>query len=151
MALILCKSHVRSMLEFNKVSWNLRYVREVNCVEKVQRWYTKRIWSGDSVSCSDRLQVCKLQTLGSRRRKIDLIYLYRTLQEDAALANIKIQLRPLSGVSNVARPKYHIVRTCNSFSSRCVSAWNNLPNVTACDSLKHFNSQYMQVNFCLIH
>ena len=99
-ALILYKLYVRPILEFNTVSWNhARYVREVNCVEKIQRRFTKRIWSDDSVSYSARLPVCKLLALESRRRIVDLIYLHKVLHEDAALADIKGQLRPLLGVT----------------------------------------------------
>ena len=89
-AITLYKSYVRPTLEFNIVSWNPWYVLEVNCVEKVQRRYAKRIWSDDSVSYSDRCQVCKLQTVESRRRIVDLICLHRALRENTALANIKM-------------------------------------------------------------
>ena len=38
---MLYKSYVRLRLEFNTVCWNPRYVREIDCVEKVQRRYKK--------------------------------------------------------------------------------------------------------------
>ena len=76
----LYKTHVRPKLEYNSPIWNPCLIKEITCIENVQRKFTKRLLQRNNISFEnyqDRLKILNLETLEKRRIKFDLILMYK--------------------------------------------------------------------------
>ena len=72
-------TYVRPILEYASSIWSPYLVGAVSKIESVQRTFTKRIRSMRNLSYAERLSALALESLETRRLRLDLIYLYKIL------------------------------------------------------------------------
>ena len=78
----LFKTYVRPILEYNTCSWSPHLKSDIDSIEGVQHMFTKRVCQRSNIkfsSYSDRLSILNLESLHDRRKKNDLIFLYKIL------------------------------------------------------------------------
>ena len=71
---------VRPLLEYCTQIWSPTYVTDIVKIEKVQKYYTKRISSISNLSYKQRLQCLKLDSLELRRLYFDMRIVYTIIQ-----------------------------------------------------------------------
>ena len=127
------KSYIRPILEYGSVVWSPTKLCDIDCIEDVQRNFTKRLQGLSDLPYADRLVLCGLQSLELRRLNIDLILVFKIVYKLVSLDfdrffaldknnrtrghNIKLSLPRCS--SRVRQ---------NFFSIRVITAWNSLPS-----------------------
>jgi len=134
------KTFVRPLVEYCTPIWNPHMIKDIILVEKVQRYYTRRLFARcgfDYVSYPDRLKFLDLQTLEERRLQYDLCMVYHIVHNENDLkfeqffAKVPGQKPTTRGhhlklkVPKVTA-KVPEVRF-NTFSQRVVKSWNALP------------------------
>ena len=146
--LMLYKSLIRQRLEFASSSWSPYYVKDIDQIEKVQRFATRMIPSCHGMTYEERLCFLQLQTLKTRRLRSDLILLYQMCY---GLVNFDLfelfERSPdlgLRGHSQKLRvrvtPKSDIRKYF--YANRIVTVWNNLPRtVVAAPTISQFKSE----------
>ena len=160
----LFKSHIRPLLEYNTPIWNPILITDIKAIEKVQRKFTRRLCQKINIkfsSYTNRLDILKLETLESRRLKIDLTILYKILNNlidvdfyDFFSMNTSLVPYNLRGHSlKIHVPKYSgcSVRQ-NFFSHRVIPYWNKLPEtIVNSPNLELFKSQIKQFDITKIY
>ena len=69
-------SYVRPILEYCSVIWSPSTLADIDLLEDVQRFCTKRLQGLWDVPYSDRLLICGMQSLELRRLTIDLVLVF---------------------------------------------------------------------------
>jgi hypothetical protein len=134
MKLLFC-SLVRPHLEFANCVWSPRFIKDKNLIEAVQRRATKLIPGLKDLTYEERLRRMDLPSLDYRRRRGDMIEVYKYLHD---IYQIPEDLLPLerSGVNTRGHSLKLAKRNCrldlrkNFFSYRVVAPWNALPEET---------------------
>jgi len=146
MRLLFC-SLVRPHLEFANVVWSPRLVKDKNLIEAVQRRATKMIPGLRELPYEERLRATDMPSLDYRRRRGDMIEVYKYLH---GIYTIKEELLPLerSAVNTRGHPFKLKKRTCrletrrNFFNYRVVNPWNALPeSIVSAPSLNSFKAR----------
>ena len=155
--------YVRPLLEFNSSIWSPRFIQDIDCVEVVQRRFTKRLPGLSNLSYLARLKKLNLESLELRRIKADLIFMYKIMfnlvdiaVDDMFTLNVSRNERTLRAHSyqvmqNVKISSHRLA----FFSNRIVPVWNSLPATTNLASLALFKRsiccnyliKYCKVNF----
>jgi hypothetical protein len=127
---------VRPILEYSSVVWNPPLIREIDSLERVQHFYTRRICKRCNIpytSYSDRLDKLGIRSLRYRRLESDIIMVYKLLHKlvDIPLCDF---FHLYSSPYNTRRHQYCLeVKRCGSkgeqttFAARVVKPWNGLP------------------------
>ena len=126
------KTYVLPILDYCSSVWSPSKLSDIDNIENVQRYYTKRLHGLWAVPYGERLSICDLETLESRRLKFDLILCYKIVHNLIELKfndffeydpnsrtrghNLKLRI-PLC--KNKARK--------NFFAVRVIPVWNSLP------------------------
>ena len=127
----LYKSMVRPMLEYGQSVWQPAQKMLRQDVEDVQRRATKMIGKLKDKPYSERLKILKLPSLEHRRRRGDMIEVFKYLsgrnQTDRPLFKLHCgrDTRGHSLKLSKNRCSKEVHRT--SFTQRVVSSWNELP------------------------
>ena len=124
---------VRPLLEFGTCIWSPHTNLLVDHVERVQRWYTKRIKGLFALSYSERLKRLQLDSLCVRRLKSDLIMCYKILNN-----LVDLDCSDFFVLANSNRTRGHscklFTQQCSldvrkyCFANRVVEPWNHLPD-----------------------
>ena len=140
------KHLVRPHLEYENLIWHPRYKIDVKKVEGVQRRATKIIPDLKDKPYQERLKCLKLYSMEYRRRRGDMIQVYKILNEMDRLetSNFFTKRENITrGHSKKlfkSRFKQEIRR--HSFSQRVIDDWNSLTeNIVASESLNIFKSR----------
>ena len=137
---------VRPHLEFGNVAWSPRHKKEINLIEKVQERATKIIPGMKNMNYEQRLKAMKLPSLCYRRKRGDLIEVFKYVN---GFYNTNQNLL-IKDPSKRTRGHAHklLKRPCNInlrlnfFSFRVVNNWNNLPSYVAeATTLNQFKSR----------
>ena len=136
----LYKMYVRPTLEYNTSIWNPNYIKDINCIENVQRRFTKRLCQKNNIkfnSYTERLQLLNLETLESRRLQRDVILMFKiyhnlidvNFQEffSASISSSNYNLRGNSFRLHLPKHSGSTVRH-NFFTNRILNIWNDLPD-----------------------
>ena len=129
----LYKSLVRPHLEYGNIIWGPFHQADIKLVEQVQRRATKLVSTIKDLPYEERLRALKLPSLAHRRKRNDMIQLYKIMNN-----LIQIDQRMLFEPARVASTRGHrfkiakggatkLVRR-NAFSQRVINQWNNLPS-----------------------
>ena len=70
------KTYVRPILEYCSPVWNPHLLKDINALEKVQRYFTKRLFIDKNISYETRLELTGLERLELRRLHLDLCASY---------------------------------------------------------------------------
>ena len=73
----LFKALVRPILEYGNAVWCPYTIKDINAIEEVQRFYTKRIIGTNDLSYEDRLNKLGLPSLEFRRHRGDMIEVFK--------------------------------------------------------------------------
>src|SRR5207245_3735353 len=104
----------------------------IDLLEDVQRFYTKRLQGLWEVSYTDRLMICGLQSLQLRRLTIDLVLVFKIVNNLVALDFDSFFVFDKNTRTTRHNFKLNIPRCSskvrqNFFAIRVISAWNSLP------------------------
>lgn len=142
----LYKTLVRPMVEYGHSVWQPSQKMLQQEVEDVQRRATKLIGKLKDKPYQERLRILKLPSLEHRRRRGDMIDLYKYLS--GLYKTIRPCFEPHSGRDtrgNSRKLAKHYTRTelrRSFFSERVVSVWNDLPeSVVTAPSLNSFKAR----------
>ena len=142
-------TYVRPLLKYCTQIWWPTYVTDIVKIEKVQKYYTKKISSISNLSYKQRLQCLKLDSLELRRLYFELRMVYKII--DVEFDDF-FTFSPNRLIRGHVYKLYCSISNLNVrshfFSQRCITAWNSLSNdVVTSSSLSIFNSRLYNVNF----
>ena len=138
---------VRPLLEYGNVIWNPRFKEDQKDIEKVQRRATKLVKSVSHLEYGDRLRELKLPSLQHRRRRGDMIQVYKIVTGiDRIDPNSIFEFRKKSKTRGHKKKLFKRRSRLNvrkgSFSQRTVNDWNSLPQaVIESESLDQFKNR----------
>jgi len=125
---------VRPHLEYGQSIWSPYLHKHINAIEKVQMRATKNVDGFSLLSYEERLRRLDLPTLTHRRKRGDMIDVYKhttTYDKEAISTSLKFSNRPSR------KHAYQILRVeaidgtrgkqRNSFYYRTAATWNDLP------------------------
>ena len=75
----LYKCYARPLLEYCSVIFSPHYVYLINLIENVQKRFTKKLPGLQNKCYQDRLKLCNLESLETRRLHADLILMYKII------------------------------------------------------------------------
>ena len=76
----LYKTMVQPHLEYGNAMWGPVYIGDLHKLEKIQRGATKMIYSIKNLPYEQRLRTLKLPSLIYRRRRGDMIQMFKTME-----------------------------------------------------------------------
>jgi len=146
------KTYVRPLLESCTQVWNPWLVKDIECLEKVQRFFTRTVLRKANVAYrdyQDRLKILDLKTLEYRRLQFDLYMCYKILHNlvklDATSFFVRDNIGPYTtrGHSFKLKPQsYNSDTRKYFFSLRVVNVWNSLPdNIVTANSIDTFKKR----------
>ena len=142
-------SYVRPRLEYGSIIWSPFLMKNIKAIENIQRRATKLVATLKHLPYEDRLKRLDLPTLTFRRKKFDMIEMYKhfhhydkcTLSESFLPRNRPsrqhdFQLVPKTPKDGVRGPQ------TNSFFYRASKTWNELPKtVTHANNIAAFKRE----------
>ena len=145
---ILYKSMVKPHLEYGNITWGPFYKMDMARVESVQRRATKLAITLKNKSCEDRLIALDLPFLAYRRKRGDMITMYKIVNE-LVRVDFNDLSTPIPTSHNLRGHnkrvfKHHATKRSriDSFSQRVVNNWNTLPAcVASVSSLNVFKNK----------
>ena len=139
----LYKCYARHFLEYCSVIFSPLYVYLINLNENVQKQFTKKLPGLQTKCYQDRLILCNLEPLETRRLHADLILMYKIIN-----STIHVDLHNCVSISysitrgnkyklNKHHAKLDIRKYC--FAFRTVNIWNFLHNdIVSCKTARGF-------------
>ncbi len=143
----LYKALVRSHLEYGVDVWSPRLKRDIHSIESVQQRATKLVPVLEDLSYQERLTKLKLPTMVCRRRRGEIIQVYKFLHN---ILNIKednflppaIDNRTRGHSLNLFKQRAMTPVRSHFFSNRVIDLWNELPeDVTQAPSVDAFKAR----------
>ena len=144
--LVLYKSMVRPLLEYGTPVWYPNLKKHEREIETIQRRATKMINGIGNLSYSDRLRALNLPTLLYRRRRCDLIQVFKILKniDHFNIGSIFIYDAGITRKSNqykLFKPRATKNMKLNCFSHRIINDWNELTNLeTGAENVNAFKA-----------
>ena len=146
---ILYPTYIRPQLEFASSAWNVLSKESVNKMESIQGRATKMVFELRTLSEQDRLNALGLTTLEVRRKRGDLIQLFKIMNK---MEEVDIDMGMGNSISGgVGRRHGHQIqreRTGSypmrnfSLPNRSATTWNILPQrVVNVESVNDFKSE----------
>ena len=128
----LYKTLIRPLLEYCSCVWSPSTVAEIRLLEGVQRRATKMISELKPFEYETRLKILGLPTLEYRRKRADMIRIFRILQGiDRYGANLPFtqlnENRTRGHQFKIEKKRCHKTKRMRSFAFRVVDVWNKLP------------------------
>ena len=129
--LLIYRALIRPALEYASQAWSPFRRGDINLLEGVQRRATRLVIGSRGLSYEARLQLLQLQTLATRRRRADLILVYRLLH-----GLVDYDWRRLFTLSTnrlrghqlkLEKPRARLDIRHHCFSYRVINPWNLLP------------------------
>lgn len=144
----LCKKlypiFVRPHLEFASAVWNNLSVAEIKKIEAVQHRATGMVIELRGMSYYQRLEKLGFTDLDSRRRRGDLIQLFKVIKGFEEV-DIGIKRRENEGRKHTHQIVRELCKDCNTrnrfLTNRIATTWNNLPaKVVGANSVNSFKA-----------
>ena len=147
--LLLYKALVRPHLEYCNQVWCPRLQKHTNIIENVQRRATRMIPGMRDKTYEERLRQLKLPTLHYRRKRGDMIEIYKILNHyDPAVTRglLTMSDRTSRGHSHkLEKPRANTNIRKDFFTHRTIDTWNKLPqDVISADSVIIFERRLDQ-------
>ena len=144
----LYKCMVRPHLEYGNTIWRPFYKMDMDRVESVQRRATKLVTTLKDKSYEDRLIALDLPSLAYRRKRGDMIMMYKFVNE-LVRVDVNDLFTPIPTTHNTRGHKSRVFKhhatkrpRIDSFSQRVVNNWNTLPaHVVNASSLNVFKNK----------
>ena len=149
-------TYIRPLLEYNTVVWSPYLLKDIDAVEKVQRFFTRLLPDHSEMSYTERLRVLNLQSLEVRRIFNDLIFVYKLLY---GLIDFDYRILFQINTNNTRGHSLklnHQYSRCNFrksfFAVRIIPIWNSLPaSLVDIESLVRFKNELKGIDlsrFC---
>ena len=128
--MLLFKALVRPILEYAIPAWSPRLIRDIESLEKIQRRATRMMPGLRQFDYSDRLRQLDLPTLVFRRKRGDMIELYKYVhgcyryERPPCQLTVDRRTRGHNLKIFVTRSRTNV--RASFFSSRAVHDWNSL-------------------------
>ena len=127
------KVYVRPIVETGTQVWNPYLIQDIEQVEKVQRYYTRRVFSRcnlEPIPYTERLQILDLETLESRRVKADLHFVFK-LYRNLVDINFNDFFAIREGITRghtakLVKENSRIDTRKFYFANRVINEWNSL-------------------------
>ena len=146
------KVYIRPLLEYCISVWLPHKKRDIKNIEKVQKYYTRRILNFRDIPYNDRLQLLAIESLEYRRIIHDLCLVYKFYHGIIAVDFLDLftisdtytrsanSLKLKTSFSRLNMKKYF-------FSNRIVPLWNKLPeNIINASNVSAFMARLKSVN-----
>jgi len=146
--MLLYKSYIRPKVEYCIQVWSPYRVKDIQCLENVQRRATKLVTKIRKLSYEERLKALRLTTLEQRRKRGDLIEVYKLMtgkekvdyQQFFHKTSAGHNLRGHSMKLTTQQSKRDVRKYF--FSVRSVKSWNSLPQqVIDAESINTFKTR----------
>lgn len=125
------KTLVRPILDYASGIWNPYHRKDIEKLEKIQRRATKLIREIRNLPYTERLRKCKLMTLEQRRRRYDLIEMFKIMKGIYKVnKELLFQLNTNQTRGHELKVKKNYSRLNirkNFFVNRVTDDWNHLP------------------------
>ena len=126
----LFKALVRPILEYGNVVWCPYTIKDIDAIEEVQRFYTKRIIGMNNLSYEDRLHKLKLPSLEFRRLRGDMIEVFKISNKkyDAQTTNTFFEFCENMTRNNgkkLTKKQVNFKPFQYFFTNRIINVWNN--------------------------
>jgi hypothetical protein len=123
-------SYVRPSLEYCSIIWSPYYIQDINLIERVQKYFTKRILGKLKLTYPERLKYLAIDSLEERRIKIDLAETFKFLNCEHRKSTHFFEMNP--NPHNHSRDLYIKFYRTNArkfwFGNRVCPWWNKLPS-----------------------
>ena len=144
--------YVRPKLEYISPVWSPWMRKDIDRIEGIQRFYTRKITGMGSLDYPARLLALHIQPLEVRRLHYDLIEAYKIIHGLSSLSfEAFFTWAPFRGRGHskkLSLPKPKLDARKYFFSVRVVHVWNSLPEHVVCSSsLPLFKNAILQVDF----
>jgi len=152
--LLIYKTYIRPHLEYCVQAWSPHLVKDVQCLERVQKAATNQVLMLRKCSYTDRLRKLGLTTLQTRRKRGDMIEVYKIMTGKERVAGE--QFFQLADNEHGLRGHTMKIRKLRSsldirkyfFSQRIVNCWNGLPqqvvDATSINSFKNMLDDFWE-------
>ena len=154
----LFKTLLRPILEYGNSVWSPYKLQDIDDIEDVQRYFTKRIIGLSNMSYEERLSKLKLPSLGYRRLRGDMIQVFKISHNIYDPLTTKSLFTFATDIDSKTRTNgYKIVKVTtnttsykNFFTNRVVNVWNSLSHhVVNVDLVNTFKNN-LDKHFCNI-
>ena len=140
-------SFIRPTLEYAAVVWNPHLKKHVKKIEKVQRAATRWVPSLRDLNYEERLNKLNLPTLEKRRKRGDMIMLYKCVEGKEKIDSTEyiISKQSVSRGHSKKLYKKSLKKDVRKFSfpHRAIDQWNALPEEVVCaNSIHKFKDKY---------
>ena len=130
---ILFVTLVRPHLEYGNILWHLRFKLDADKVERVQRRATRLVPGFRNLTYEERLRVLNLYSLYYRRRRGDMITVYKLLNGLLGISDKLFFTRAIHSATRGHNYKLYTKRSkldirYKFFSQRVIADWNSLPS-----------------------
>ena len=138
-------AHVRSRLEYASVIWSPYKINDIQAIEYVQRRATKLIRGMRGLSYTERLTALNLPSLQFRRRRADMIEVYKIISGIERIRADKFftlnTLKTRGHSKKFYKPFNRLDTRKNILSQRVIDSWNKLPeSLVSVDDLMSFKA-----------
>ena len=141
---ILYIAFVRPLLEYGTPVWIPFLRKHEIAIEKIQRRATKMISAIKDMSYSERMHKLSLPTLYYRRRRSDMIQVFRIIKkfdhiDSDSFFKLNCGITRKNHIYKLLKPRSTTSQKLHSFSHRIINDWNDLPEaVGEVDSINAF-------------
>nr|CAD2182024.1 unnamed protein product [Meloidogyne enterolobii] len=143
---LIYKIYIRPNLEYASQVWSPQNNKEIIKIEKVQKMFTRVILKKCGLAprpYPERLNVCQLRQLSSRRASADLCMVFKIIKNTTNLIPtdfFTFSKRCSRKPHFILNSKYDF-RNKQDFFIRMILKWNNLPaEITKLSSIKNFRT-----------
>ena len=141
-------TYVRPKLEYAVQAWNPYYAKDIEILERVQKYATSLVPELRNLNYSQRLDRLKLYSLEDRRTRGDLIYTYKLFQDQSAVKPEIFFQKANSHTRGHSLKLYkptlqkNLLPRKHFYSIRIINKWNELPEaVVTANSIDTFKSR----------
>ena len=145
---IIYPTYIRPHLEFGSAVWNSMNKADIKKIEGIQKMATKMVIELSSMEYEERLEVLGLTTLESRRKRGNLIQIYKILkgEEDVDIGMGSVNQRENNRMHHrhqITRDRQGNLPMRNSFLlNRNATTWNLLPSeIMEADTVNVFKTR----------
>ena len=147
------KTYVRPILEYCTPVWSPYLLHDINKIESVQRYFTRRLFPGQQLTYTERLSLTNLDFLESRRIKFDLLMYYKIINNLVDIDSSKFftfvhhSFNTRGHGLKLTKKLYPTNALANTFANRCINCWNALPSsIVSSPTLSHFKLQLKKID-----
>ena len=150
----LCKLYVvyvRPLLEYGSSVWNPHSLEDCDRIERVQKFFTRRLPGMGNLNYIERLIAVNLEPLELRRIRADLLLAFKIVRGFADIDASTLFVRNMSAARGHSF-KLFVPRSSksvrqNSFACRIVPVWNSLPDsVVSAPTVSSFKRRLIATN-----